>query len=205
MKIAFMGDLHGRVFHAMAVLVKWQREYNQKLDLIIQAGDFGAYPYPDENMLNNKFVQQDPTELDFSRLIAGGEDIDKFIENVKTELKTPIHFIRGNHEDAEWLNSLECIDGFCNTDKYGMFSHIKDGIIKKIGDLTFAFLGGAEFGAKDHGVLDMKAYSNLMKTNQNIDILITHETHFGIGLSYHGLTQGSKFITEFVEKIQPKL
>ncbi len=204
MKIAFLGDLHGRVFHSMAALVKWQRYKNQKFDLIIQAGDFGAYPKPDEELLSNKFVKQDPTELDFSRLIAGGEDIDNFTRIVKTELISPIYFIRGNHEDADWLNSLECADGFCDTDPYGIFKYIKDGTIHLFGNTVIAFLGGAEFGAKHQGVLDMKAYSELKNSDKKIDILVTHETHFGIGLSYHGLTQGSKYITELVEKLKPQ-
>ena len=204
MKIAFLGDLHGRVFHAMAALAKWQRNNNQKLDLIIQAGDFGAYPNPDEELLNNKFVKQDPTELDFSKLIAGGENIDNFTGIVKTELISPIYFIRGNHEDVEWLNSLECEDGICSTEQYGIFKYIKDGTISKFENTVIAFLGGAEFGAKHQGVLDMKAYSELIDSDKNIDILVTHETHYGIGLSYHGLTQGSKYITELVEKLKAK-
>ena len=204
MKIAFLGDLHGRVFHAMAALVKWQREHNEKLDLIIQAGDFGAYPYPDEALLNNRFVKQDPTELDFSKLIAGGKEVDDFVEIVKSELVTPIYFIRGNHEDVEWLNSIDCNNGFCNTDSYGLFRYIKDGVIQNFEGITFAFLGGAEFGAKGQGVIDMAVYNELMDSMERIDILVTHETQYGIGLSYHGLTQGSKYITRLVEKLEPK-
>ncbi|MCK5758491.1 MAG: metallophosphoesterase [Clostridiales bacterium] len=204
MKIAFLGDLHGRIFHAMAALIKWQKINNKKLDLIIQAGDFGAYPYPDEKMLNNKFVKQDLTELDFSRFVVGGGEINQFAEEVKTELISPVYFIRGNHEDFKWLNNLDEVDGACDVDSYGIFKHIKDGVIKKFGDMTYAFLGGAEFGAKGEGVLDMVSYTGLIETKEKIDILVTHETHYGIGLSYHGLTQGSKYITELVEKIKPQ-
>ncbi len=204
MKIAFLGDLHGRVFHAMAVLAKWQRENNEKLDLIIQAGDFGAYPFPDEDMLNNRFVKQDPTELAFSKFIAGGEEIDEFSKLIKSELESPIYFIRGNHEDVNWLNSIPCIDGVCDVDTYGIFKHIKDGTIMDFHGKVMGFFGGAEFGAKGQGVLDMNAHIELLNSNKDIDILVTHETHFGIGFSYHGLTQGSKYITELIEKLKPK-
>lgn len=204
MKIAFLGDLHGRVFHAMAALVMWQKLNDEKLGLIIQTGDFGAYPYPDENMLNNKFIKKDPTELDFSKFISGGDEIEQFSQFIKSELISPIYFIRGNHEDFIWLNNLEEVDGACKVDSYGIFKHIKDGTIKQFGDRTYAFIGGAEFGAKGEGVLNMDSYEILIETKEHIDILVTHETHFGIGLSYHGLTQGSKYITELVEKLEPK-
>ena len=204
MKIAFLGDLHGRVFHAMAALVKWQKINNEELGLIIQVGDFGAYPHPDEDMLNNKFIKKDPTELDFSKFFSGGEDIEKFSKLIKSELISPIYFIRGNHEDFRWLNNLDEVDGVCEVDSYSIFKHIKDGMIKKFGDMTYAFLGGAEFGAKGEEVLNMESYAGLMETKEKIDVLVTHETHFGIGFSYHGLTQGSKLITEMVEKIKPQ-
>jgi hypothetical protein len=42
MKIAFLGDLHGRVFHALALVVAWQATMAEPLDLVIQVGDMGA-------------------------------------------------------------------------------------------------------------------------------------------------------------------
>ena len=35
MKIAFIGDIHGRVFHALAAVVKWQIVHNEKIDLVV--------------------------------------------------------------------------------------------------------------------------------------------------------------------------
>ena len=98
-------------------LVKWQKIHKQKFDLIIQAGDLGAYPYPDDELLNNRFVQQDPTELDFSRFMAGGGIIDEFNNIVKSELSSPVYFIRGNHEDFNWLDSLKTDNGICKVDE----------------------------------------------------------------------------------------
>lgn len=203
MKIAFLGDIHGRIFHALTVLVKWQQVHGEKLDLIIQAGDLGAYPYPDEKLLSNKFVRQDPTELDFSRFIAGGDEVESFLQKVGQELAVSVYFIRGNHEDFNWLKSLTDNGDICDVDKNGILKYIKDGTVKKMGDTSLGFLGGAEFGAKGDGVLDIKAYTSLMESKEEIDILVTHDTHFGIGFSYHGLTQGSQYITELVQKIQP--
>lgn len=204
MKIAFIGDIHGRVFHALAALAKWQKSNGKKFDLIIQAGDLGAYPYPDESLLNNRFVKNDTTELDFSRLISGGREVDEFASVIKSELTSPVYFIRGNHEDFQWLDSLAGAGGFCDTDRYGLFRYIKDGTVGSFGDTTMAFLGGAEFGAKNGGELDRAALEKLMSLDKRINILVTHETHHGIGFSYHGLTQGSRYITELVEHLKPE-
>ncbi len=203
MKIAFIGDIHGRVFHALAAVVKWQIVHNEKLDLVLQAGDLGAYPNPDEELLNNKFVKKDLTELDFSKLIAGNIEVDEFVSTIKSELISPVYFIRGNHEDFKWLDSLKEENGICDTDSYGLFKYIPDGTVKTFDKTVIAFLGGAEFGAKNGGEINKQAFDELMSENRDIDILVTHETHFGIGFSYHGLTQGSRSITELVEKLKP--
>jgi predicted phosphodiesterase len=67
--IGFVGDTHGRVLHTLAVLSEWQIRTKKKLDLIIQVGDLGAYPEPSEEVRNEKYVRQDPAELDFSRFL----------------------------------------------------------------------------------------------------------------------------------------
>lgn len=43
MKIAFLGDLHGRVFHALALVTTWQEKHGEKLDMVIQVGDMGGH------------------------------------------------------------------------------------------------------------------------------------------------------------------
>ena len=63
MIIGFLGDVHGRVFHAVAVAATWQAATGQKFDLIIQAGDMGAYP--DESRMDAstlRYLKSDPSE-----------------------------------------------------------------------------------------------------------------------------------------------
>jgi len=204
MLIAFLGDIHGRIFHAMAALVTWQKKNGKKFNLIVQAGDFGAFPYPDEYLLNNRFVKKDPTELDFSRFIESGSIVHEFTRLVESEIETPIHFIRGNHEDFNWLDSLEERNGICDIDELGLVKYIKDGTIHRFMDINIAFLGGADFGSKDKGIIDQEAFERLMETEEKIDILVSHEIYYGIGFSYHGITQGSRKITRLVEKLKPR-
>ena len=42
MRIAFVGDIHGRVLHLLALLLELQRT-GRAIDRVIQVGDFGAY------------------------------------------------------------------------------------------------------------------------------------------------------------------
>ncbi|MDQ2744002.1 MAG: hypothetical protein M3Z66_17135, partial [Chloroflexota bacterium] len=71
MLIELLGDLHGRVFRALAVLDRWQRERNQTLDLIIQVGDVGVFPDPTHlDAATRRFAEEDPAELGFSKLLA---------------------------------------------------------------------------------------------------------------------------------------
>lgn len=42
--IGFVGDLHGRVLHALALIVTWQKRNERRFDLLIQVGDMAAFP-----------------------------------------------------------------------------------------------------------------------------------------------------------------
>ena len=75
MLIGIVGDVHGRVYHALAALAICQVKLGRRFDLLIQVGDMGAYPDPartDES--TQVFLALDPSEADFSRLLtADGE------------------------------------------------------------------------------------------------------------------------------------
>jgi Icc-related predicted phosphoesterase len=206
MKIAFVGDIHGRVFHAIATIIKWQTINNQKLDMIIQVGDLGAYPKPDDTMLNNKFILEDPTELDFSKYINADLELQDDLWYARHQLSQPIHFIRGNHEDFEWLNLIsENGTKITAIDKFDIIRYIPDGTIIDLNGIKIAFLGGIETDKEELRAIDFKAYSNLIKYEPGvIDILVTHDSLYGTGISFKGEVQGSKKVTQLVEAIQPK-
>ena len=42
MRIAFVGDIHGRVLHLLSLLLELRRA-GHAIDRVIQVGDFGAY------------------------------------------------------------------------------------------------------------------------------------------------------------------
>jgi Icc-related predicted phosphoesterase len=206
MKIAFIGDIHGRIFHAIATIISWQIINNQKLDMIIQVGDFGAYPNPNDTMLNNKFILEDPTELDFSKYMNADLALQDDLWYARRQLCNPIYFIRGNHEDFEWLNLIsENGTKITALDKFDLIRYIPDGTIMDLNGIKIAFLGGIETSKEELRAIDYKAYNNLIKSEPgDIDILVTHDSLYGTGISFKGEVQGSRKVTHLVKTIQPK-
>ena len=65
MLIGFVGDLHGRVLHALALIVTWQKRNGRRFDLLVQVGDMGAFP--DMSSLErtaNRHFALDPSQRD---------------------------------------------------------------------------------------------------------------------------------------------
>ena len=61
MIIGFIGDVHGKVFHALAVAAMWQAVTDKRFDLLIQLGDLGAYPDPKKfDAAGQRYVTLDP-------------------------------------------------------------------------------------------------------------------------------------------------
>jgi Icc-related predicted phosphoesterase len=79
MKIAFVGDVH----------CHYELLHDLDVDMILQVGDFGIYPRPDKI---------DPKTL-------AKNDATVFMDywKGKRKFKIPIFFVRGNHEDNEFL------------------------------------------------------------------------------------------------------
>ncbi len=105
MNIAVFADVHGRILLAFKLCARWQRETGQRVDLMLQAGDLGAFP--DLARLDRatlKHAAHDPTELGFL------DDVARYRPEtaaVLDETTCPLVFVRGNHEDHAWLDELE--------------------------------------------------------------------------------------------------
>lgn len=105
MNIAVFADVHGRVLLAFKLCARWQRETGEHIDLILQAGDLGAYP--DKSRLDRatiKYAERDPTELGFMEHFVEARSA---VADVLAETDCPLVFVRGNHEDHAWLDELE--------------------------------------------------------------------------------------------------
>lgn len=84
---------------------RWQRETGERIDLILQAGDLGAYP--DHHRLDGATIrwgERDPSELAFRADFA---EPNPEVEAWLRETTCPLLFVRGNHEDHNWLDARE--------------------------------------------------------------------------------------------------
>ncbi len=111
LNIAVLGDLHGHINLAILVLKEWEKTNQQKIDLVFQVGDFGVWPYPHTRIdkATKRFSENDTEEISFP-LFLEETDLSARLFNPLSEdsFKSPIIFIKGNHEDFEYLSKLEC-------------------------------------------------------------------------------------------------
>jgi hypothetical protein len=109
MLLGFLGDVHGHAFHAIASLATWQQETGRQFDLIIQVGDMACEPDLDQVVLDaatDPHLTLDPAEADFARLLnAEGRHAD-LLRRLRQHFRSPIYFLRGNHEPFAWLRQL---------------------------------------------------------------------------------------------------
>ena len=208
MLVGFVGDVHGLAFYVIALIATWQRVANKKLDIIVQVGDMGAYPSPermDESSQRNMAL--DPAQADFSRLLQADGLRAERLRAIRKEFASPIHFLRGNHEDFRYLNELPREPGgTAKVDDFDLLRYVPDGTVLQEGDLRIAFFGGIETKEPDPRSIDPGAYELLMDMGPgSFDILATHDPPYGVGVGYRGQVAGSRVVTALIEHTQPAL
>ena len=206
MIVGFIGDIHGRVFSAIALAATWQVVAGKRFDLLIQVGDMGAFPHVDEvDAATRRYLDADPSEAEFGHLLqAGGKLADK-LRRVREELASPIYFIRGNHEDFDYLSQLTVSEALqtAKVDPFDLLRFVPDGKVLQFEEVTVAFLGGVEEHT-DARSIDQDAYQSLIELGpSSLDVLLTHQGPHGSSVGYRGDVHGSRQITRIVERLQP--
>ena len=209
MLIGFVGDVHGLVYHAIALVATWQRKTGKKLDMVVQVGDMGAYPTLDSlDEPTRLHAAIDPAQADFSRLLQATDLRAERLRTVRGDMASPIHFLRGNHEDFEYLNSLSHDESgrTARVDDFDLFRYVPDGVVLHASGLKIAFLGGIETEEPAPRSIDAGAYQRLMALGPGgFDVLATHDPPYGIGVGYRGQVSGSRLVTDLIEHTQPAL
>lgn len=206
MQIGFIGDVHGCAHQCLAAILKLHR--TGPLDAIFQVGDLGAWA--DVNTMYKRdppakrFADDNPRTLDwFDLLDPASANADAF-GRIRAELGQSVFMIRGNHDDPEWLEAGA-------VDPFDLFRYVPDGTVMSFDGIRIGFLGGIEIDSewpvevlrysKPHAI-DERALEALKV--QNLDVLVTHDGPYGVATNWRGEIQGSKLITELVERARPR-
>jgi len=203
--IAFVGDVHGRAFHALAALVTLQEQLETHFDFIVQVGDLG-FPDPERaDVFSKRYLEADPAEGDLTRLLVATGSRAEALRRMRGRLTGAMHFVRGNHEDVPWLNGLP-VDAGARTapaDPFDLLRYVPDGSVLDISGLRMAFLGGVEELPGD-AAIDRAAYGALLELGPgSIDLLVTHEGPYGSSRGYRGDVLGSQLMTDLVTRLRP--
>jgi Icc-related predicted phosphoesterase len=206
MRIAFVGDVHGCVLHALGALAALQRQRGIRLDAAIQVGDLGAYPGPERmDRPSRRFAAENPAQADFFRLLDPAPGLSAALRRALQQVP-PVLFVSGNHEDFEWLAHLHEANAasVVPVDPVGAFRHVVCGHVAVVAGQRIAFLGRIE--SPGYMDLDSAAYTSLLAADAgSADILVTHDGPHGMCLDWHGLPEGSPKLARLIGHLQPRL
>lgn len=175
------GHLHGNILLAFQCCARWQQETGQHLDLILQTGELGVFP--------------DRTRLDRStrRYSKSNTTVLGFLEHFTTyhakvavvlgDTTCPVLFVRGNHEDHLWLDSLEqqATAPLFPVDAYQRLWCLKTGIFQRANE-TITILGIGRIGRPATSHREKSHYIQFAERQRierldaaPIDLLLTHD------------------------------
>lgn len=194
MVIGFIGDMHGRAFHALAALLKWQAMRGQPFDMVVQVGDLGVLPNPENGQIPyDRFSLWDPSVYDLWHVFLNKDEVPKLMKEVKAYLPSPIFVVTGNHDEFTDIRYVLRVEPHSSAplDPYGIFACVPDGFTVDLGDKTIGFCEGTD--------LSVFEQSN----NSRLDILVSHEGGFGPGAEENKLAVGSNSLLEFLRNWKP--
>ena len=206
LRIAVLGDLHGHFSLAFGLLRRFEVETGQSIDLILQVGDFGAWPDPyfrlDPATKRFAFDKGDIEEISFPYYLTNSSKVRILDQENPNALRAPIIWVKGNHEDVEYLKVIERF-GFSPipVDYHGRMQYLPNGKIfefdAKDKNIKIGSLGGLEQYC--HG-LEFKRCEIKELSSKEFDILLTHQPYQG------GLNEsGSDMIRKLAEFKQPSI
>ena len=195
MIIGFIGDVHGRACHALAVLLAWQAMRETTFDLVVQVGDLGVLPLPETGERPyDRFSQWDPAVYDLYDLIVAEATDAALIRRVRAQLTFPILAVAGNHDEfAPILTSSEAKPPVpVPLDPHDLFRCVPDGFTIDIGGEVVGFCEGGDPTALQG------SYS------RKLDVLVSHEGGFGVGADADNLSEGPQVLLEYLEASKPR-
>jgi Icc-related predicted phosphoesterase len=206
MNIAIFADVHGRILLALKLCRRWEKETGQRIDLILQAGDLGAFPSLDRlDKASKRHAERDPSELGFIEYFV---EPCSMAEEVLADLQADVVFVRGNHEDHDFLDQKEEQvsedDSVFPVDCYRRILCLKGGAVytyEKGGEL-FRVLGMGRVGdtaLESKYIQPHEEERALSQTHDSCEILLSHDT----ARDFVTAGMGSQLVWFLVHELQP--
>jgi Icc-related predicted phosphoesterase len=213
LRIAVLGDLHGHLTLAYRLLRRWERETGHTVDLILQVGDLGVFPPPFRiDKATMRFAEKDPDELGFVQYHDGSPEADAILgpdAPEETRIHASLYFVKGNHEDFEFLDGLAATNSPVPVDAYGRILFLPSGSVAPLPArdhrVRVAALGGLALQNGPGVGTGTKHYSKsevqrLWAAGSGLDVLLTHDSPLGTVYD----DAGSRDILEFIREFQPR-
>jgi lariat debranching enzyme len=190
----WFGDTHGNLKLMWQMATEWQDRTGIALDWLFQVGDFGIFPH--ESRLDPP-TRRHAEKHGYSLKVAVGD----FPEVLTGEYEIPIptYFIRGNHEDQQFLLNLQKErKNYCLRHPIEVapnLFYVPDGCIFKLDGITIAGWGGC--WGKNTWEMDYWSQARLQSPRrmnhmtqdvferlrrERFDVLVTHDAPTGCGL-----------------------
>ncbi len=194
MRLAIFADIHGKMLLPFKLVDLYQRTTGQKIDLILQCGDMGAYPLLERlDKATIKHAKYNRDELGFHDQFTKK---DPQIEAYLDELNLQMICVRGNHEDHEYLDELEI--KYANESRFPIDVYERIWLCKTgweqhlvLDSIPFSFVGigriGDRKGRSDARFIqdyERRILKKLQKTKDDFDVLITHDKDAGSQRGY---------------------
>ena len=211
MNIAIFADLHGRLELCLRLCRRWQMETEERLDLILQAGDLGAFF--DARRIDRATLQHakyDPTEVGFLNDFAHH---NPQVSDLLNEIDCPFWLVRGNHEDHAELDARESSIAGATfpIDVYGRIQCLKTGVIAEhtASGRTIRVLGIGRIGAREEGIKSTETKYIQPFERQRLrqlklaqfDILLTHDSALDMVTPGFGMLE----INDAIDRWRPPL
>lgn len=187
--LAIAGDWHGIL---NAVTRGFLYAESRRVDAIIHLGDFG-YQFTDEFMAH----------------------LVKMVETTDT----PIFFIRGNHDNKDFLDS-HMKSPYTPVEIAPGVTYMPDGSVMDFGNTTIAALGGAYSVDRMHRVLGeswwleeeptFAAVEHLIETGAKADVMITHDLPYNaVNVNkYHQILEAvpsRRMVQDAIDAVRPRI
>lgn len=166
-RVAIFADIHGKFLLPFKLVDHYQKSTGNKIDLILQCGDMGAFPNKSRmDKATLRHAKHDRDELGFIDAFAYVHaEIAQFLD----ELNIDMLCVRGNHEDHEFLDKLENEASFLEEPAYPIDAYNRVWVCRTAMPIAIHSKDNTPKATKNFGGLTGKDKKSTNNTNQSTD------------------------------------